>query len=219
MTWSANSWIIIKPIYNEILKMPFLSELANGKLDKEKFKFYMQQDSKYLENFGKTLSLIASKNYEISETLSFINFAETAIVAERQLHEFYFKDFNIVPSQIIEPVCHHYTSHIKSVAAYESVEVAMAAVLPCFWIYKKVGEYIYENQESINNPYIKWIETYAGDEFDLLVKEAIEICDNAALNTSERVKARMTEVFVISAKLEYDFWKAAYDIKKWKEFN
>lgn len=218
MNWTDKTWEIIKPIYDSILEMPFIIELMDGTLHKEKFKFYMQQDSKYLENFGKTLSLLASKSYDINDTISLIHFSETAIIAERELHEFYFKDFNIVPSNTIEPVIHHYTSHIKSVSSYESVEVGMASVLPCFWIYKKVGEYIYENQKSNDNPYQKWIDTYAGDDFDSVVKEAINICNNFAMNTSERIKTRMTEVFITSSRLEFEFWDSSYKLRKWKNF-
>jgi thiaminase/transcriptional activator TenA len=219
MAWSDKSWKIIKPIYDSILEMPFIIELMNGNLDKEKFKFYMQQDSKYLEHFGKTLSLLASKSYDVKEVISLIHFAETALIAERELHEFYFKDFDIIPSDVIEPVIHHYTSHIKATSSFESVEIGMASVLPCFWIYKKVGEYIYGNQKIKNNPYQKWIDTYAGDEFDLVVKEAITICDNFALNSSIKIQTRMTEVFITSARLEFEFWDSSYQMKKWKNFN
>lgn len=218
MAWTDKSWETIKPIYNSILEMPFIVGLMNGKLDKEKFKFYMQQDSKYLENFGKTLSLLASKSYDVKETISFIHFAETAIIAERELHEFYFNDFNIVPSDIIEPVIHHYTSHIKATSSFEAIDVGMASVLPCFLIYKKVGEYIYENQKNKNNPYQEWIDTYAGDDFDSVVKDAIRICDNLALNASTKIRTRMTEVFIVSARLEFEFWDSSYRIKKWKNF-
>ncbi|WP_430411603.1 thiaminase II [Kordia sp.] len=218
MTWSDKSWKTIEPIFNSILKMPFIQELMNGNLNKEKFKFYMQQDSKYLENFGKTLSLLASKSYNIKETISLLHFAETAIIAERELHEFYFKDFNIVPSAVIEPVIHHYISHIKAISAFESIEVGMASVLPCFWIYKKVGEYIYENQKSKNNPYQKWIDTYAGNDFDFIVKDAISICDNLALHASTKNQTRMTEVFITSARLEFEFWDSSYKMKKWQSF-
>jgi thiaminase/transcriptional activator TenA len=48
------------------------------------------------------------------------------------------------------------------------VEVTMASVLPCFWIYKKVGDHIYQQQNKQNNPYQTWIDTYAGEEFGLL---------------------------------------------------
>ena len=48
----------------------------------------------------------------------------------------------------MQPVCHHYVHFLKSTAALDAVEIAMAAVLPCFWIYQKVGDYIYDNKRQ-----------------------------------------------------------------------
>ena len=57
-----------------------------------------------------------------------------------------------------------YTSFLINTAHTESVEVAAAAILPCFWIYNEIGKYIKENAVTKNNPYKKWIDTYADEE-------------------------------------------------------
>ena len=85
----------------------------------------------------------------------------------------------------------------------------MAAVLPCFWIYKKVGDYIYENQSVKNNPYQQWIETYAGEEFGLLVDQAINCCDRVAETCSDNQKELMHKAFYTASQLEYNFWDSA----------
>lgn len=91
----------------------------------------------------------------------------------------------------------------------------MAAVLPCFWIYKKVGDYIYQNQQLVNNPYQKWIDTYAGEEFGELTQRAIEITDNIARQSTEKQQQAMTEAFITASRLEYEFWNSAYLLKTW----
>lgn len=95
MKWSEQTWKTVDTIYESILKMPFIEELTNGSLPKEKFQFYMTQDSLYLEHFGRTLALIGAKVYDIKDALSYIRFAENAIVVENALHESYFKDFDV----------------------------------------------------------------------------------------------------------------------------
>lgn len=217
MKWSEQTWEKIEPIYDSILKMPFIEELTNGTLPKEKFQFYMAQDSLYLEHFGRTLALIGAKVYDIQDALSYIRFAENAIVVENALHELYFNDFNVTDKGVLEPACHHYTHFLRSTAALEAVEVAMAATLPCFWIYKKVGDCIYGRQQE-NNPYQRWIETYGGEDFGVAVQKAIAICDNAAQKTTPEIRRRMTEAFITASRLEYDFWDAAYQLKRWKCF-
>jgi thiaminase/transcriptional activator TenA len=216
MKWSEQTWQTIEKRYESILNMPFIKELSDGSLPQEKFRFYMAQDSLYLEHFGRTLSLIAAKIQDLQDVLAFMRFAENAIVVENALHESYFIDFGVKDKGILEPACHHYIHFLRSTAALESVEIAVAAVLPCFWIYREVGDYIYNNQNAINNPYQKWIDTYGGDEFSVAVDQAISICDRLAENSTEDTREKMTEAFIMSTRMEFHFWEGAYELNTWK---
>lgn len=216
MKWSDHAWQSIMPVYESILQMPFIQELTKGTLPLEKFQFYLMQDSLYLEHFGRALAIVGAKANAIPDMLAFFRFAETTIIVENALHESYFKDFGVTELAIMQPACHHYTHFLKSTVAIESVEIGMAAVLPCFWIYKAVGDYIYQHQQKENNPYQKWIDTYAGEEFGIAVQTAINICDRNAAQTTEAIRTKMTEAFVASSRLEYDFWEAAYISRQWK---
>nr|WP_315031374.1 thiaminase II [uncultured Chryseobacterium sp.] len=216
MKWSEQTWNAIEKHYQSILDMPFIKELSDGSLPEEKFRFYMAQDSLYLEHFGRTLSLIAAKITDLQDVLTFMRFAENAIVVENALHESYFKDFGLHDKGVLQPACHHYIHFLRSTAALESVEIAVAAVLPCFWIYREVGNYIYEIQNTVNNPYEKWIATYAGEEFSTAVDQAIHICNTLAENSTEETRKRMTEAFIMASRMEFHFWEAAYELRTWK---
>lgn len=113
MKWSEYAWKQIEEYYQLILAMPFVKELAEGSLSKEKFQFYMAQDSLYLEHFGRALALIGARAYNIQDVLSFTRFAENAIVVENALHESYFKDFDVTEKGKMQPVCHHYVHFLK----------------------------------------------------------------------------------------------------------
>lgn len=218
MKWSESTWIKTQTIYNAILELPFLQNLANGSLDIEEFQFYIKQDSIYLEHFGRTLAMIGAKSYDLQHALSYIRFAENAIVVENALHESFFQDYNIKEKGTIQPVCHHYTHYLKSVVGFEAVEVATAATLPCFWIYKEVGHHILKHSNLENNPYLKWINTYASPEFEASVNEAISICDQIAENSTEAIRNQMTEAFLQASYFEHEFWRAARDNIVWKKF-
>lgn len=215
MKWTDKTWTQIEPIYQKILNMPFIEELQKGTLPLEKFQFYMGQDSFYLENFARSLALIGARAHRVSHALDFIRFAEGAIVVEKALHDSYFKEFGLSQRGSIEPTTHHYINFLKSTSALDQVEIAMAAVLPCFWIYQEVGDSIYKNQLSEDNPYQKWIDTYAGKEFKELVIKAKNICDSVAENCSPQQQERMTQAFVEASKLEFMFWDSAYQLKTW----
>ncbi|MFD2919944.1 thiaminase II [Terrimonas rubra] len=218
MKWSEYTWTQVEHCYQAILEMPFITELSAGTLPVETFKFYMAQDSLYLEHFGRALSLVGAKAYDIQDVLAFIRFAEGAIVVENALHETYFKDFGLTDRGTMQPACHHYIHFLKSTAAFDAVEVGMAALLPCFWIYKKVGDHIFQNQETVNNPYKKWIQTYSNEDFGALVQQAINICDAAAERSTPEIRERMTQAFITSSHLEFDFWQGAYHNRKWNVF-
>ena len=217
MKWTDQAWEAIQPIYQEILKMPFIEELKNGTLPLEKFQFYMLQDAKYLEHYGRALAALGAKAEDNEMALDFFEFGKNALIVERALHEAYFKQFKLEPNQeiTIEPVCHHYIHFLKSTVAYDPIEVATAAILPCFWIYKEVGDHIYQNQNTDNNPYKNWIETYSGEEFAEGVKKALQYSNYMAENSTDKGRKAMLEAFIAASRLEYKFWDAAYRNITW----
>ena len=217
MKWIDHAWQSIQPLFQKILDMPFIQELKDGTLPLEKFQFYMLQDAKYLEHYGRALAALGSKAADNKMALDFFEFGKNALVVESALHEAYFDQFGLQAHQeiTIEPICHHYIHFLKSTVAFDSVEVATAAILPCFWIYKEVGDHILETQNSSNNPYKNWIDTYSGDEFAEGVKLAIAYTDVMAENSTEEKRKLMLAAFKTASKLEFMFWDAAYKNTKW----
>ena len=216
MTWSEKAWERVSPIYAKILEMPFNAELSNGTLPKEKFIFYLAQDAYYLLAFGRTLSTISSRMQDADLVLAFAGFSTGAIFAERSLHESYFVGFGLDREVQPSPSTLLYTNYILSEAAYANVEVAVAAVLPCFWIYKAVGDSIFSRQEGDQNPYKRWIDMYAGVEFATAVEKAITITDQLATRTNAETQEKMWLAFEMATRLEWMFWDSAYEEEKWK---
>lgn len=218
MNWSESTWQKTQPIYNSILKLPFIKSLADGTLTADKFEFYIQQDALYLEHFARVLALIGAKSKEIDHGLAFVRFAEQALVVEREIHESYFKFFNVKQRGEMQPVCHSYVHYLKSVIGFESIEMATAATLPCFWIYMQVGQHLLKHAQLENNPYKKWIESYASEDFEKTVQKAIDICDVLASKTTEDTRKSMTEAFLMAAHFECEFWSAAQNNIVWKTY-
>ncbi len=217
MKWSEKAWERINPLYKKIIQMPFNQELMNGSLPKEKFKFYMAQDAYYLGEFGKALSTISGRLEELDQVLEFSQFASGAIVVERALHESYFVELGLPEEVQPSPTCLLYTNFLLKTAAYGNVETAVAGVLPCFWIYKKVGDHIYAQQDKFpDNPYKNWIDTYSGEDFAESVAKAIDITDQLAEKASPSAQEEMFRAFEMASKLEWMFWDSAYRLEKWE---
>lgn len=215
MKWSEKAWDAINPIYRKTLELPFIQELIAGTLERDKFVFYIQQDSLYLADYGKVLLAIASKLTNPEHIEAFIGFAGESISVENELHKMLFAELKADKKQTASPSCLLYTSYLLR-QLNAPVEVMAAAVLPCFRIYKEVGDYILKHQAKGYNPYQAWIDAYGGDEFTESVKKASGICDELAERSTEEQRNLMTEAFVACSKMEWMFWESAYNMEQWK---
>ncbi len=212
MKWSEEAWQQALPIYEAILDLPFVRELAEGTLSQERFLFYIGQDSVYIENYCRVLAHIASRLPRLEQTRDFLKFASDGLLVEQALHESYLPSGAMKPSPT--PTTLLYDSFEASLGL-GPVEVEAAGILPCFWVYKRVGEEIIK-KSSRDNPYIRWIETYADDTFAESNRRAIEICNELAEAASPEIRHRMTEAFVMSTRMEWMFWQSAYETERWK---
>lgn len=215
MRFTKTLWSSISDIYQAIIQHPFNEELAQGTLPREKFAFYIQQDALYLADFARALAIMAGRAPDQEAMLQFVRFAEGVAVVERALHDTYFREFGIdLPMRQQAPACFAYTNFLLATVSCRSYAEGMAALLPCFWIYREVGNDIYR-RAALNNPYQKWIDTYAGHEFSEWVDRAITLTDTVADHASEAHRNCMREAFVHSSRLEWMFWDSAYRLERW----
>ena len=209
--WSQEAWRLSAPVFEAILNLPFLNELAQGTLLREKFYFYIGQDALYLNDYSKVLAHIASRMTDTQLSEIFLGFAANGMAVERGLHASFISE---APKQK-SPTCLFYTSLLKS-SVMESLAVECAAILPCFWIYREVGKEIVKSAKMEGNPYARWISTYADETFEKSTDLAIDICNRMAEQSSHEEQRRMTEFFLNAARLELRFWDSAYNLENWE---
>ena len=216
--FSREAWARNAVAYETIRSMPFNAELAAGTLRQDRFRHYIVQDAHYLIGFGRALSLAAAKAPEPDGIVLFSKAAQEAIVVERALHGGFFRDYGIGPETFaatpLTPACDHYVSYLLATAYAESFAVVCAALLPCFWIYKAVGDDIFA-RAAPGNPYRAWIDTYAGADFADAVAAMIAATDHAAQDVAAGERARMHHAFTQATRLEWMFWDSAYRDAAW----
>ncbi|RQO35846.1 thiaminase II [Herminiimonas sp. KBW02] len=218
MSFTAEIWKKNAALFETIRTMPFNQELADGTLSKERFRHYMIQDAHYLVAFGRALAIAAAKADNADEVVQFASAAHGAVVVERSLHEDFMEQFGVSADTFaatpLSPATHHYSSFLLANAWSKSYPVALAGLLPCFWIYAEVGRDII-GRAAKNNPYDSWIATYAGDEFHTLVRAVIATVDRVAAVASEETRNEMHIAYTHAAKLEWMFWDSAYRLEQW----
>lgn len=213
--WFNTVTIKTAPILEKIKEHPFIIKLMDGTLSKEVFQFYVNQDSLYLSEYKKTLAQLSVKCAAAKDTRFFLDAASEIIDVEDELHQIFLdkEDFNVEPS----PSCELYNSYMSRIVNNHSLEEGLAAILPCFTIYKEIGDYVLANQTNKdNNPYQNWIQTYASEDFANAVSSAIEITNRHAKKAPEEVLRKMDVAFIKTSKLEWLFWDSAYNKETWK---
>jgi len=213
--WYEQSRAKTESIFQSIVSHDFVTELMQAKLNKDTFGFYVNQDSLYLSEYKKALVTVGTKCRRLEDTQFFYEAATGIIEVEDALHKEFLEEQYKNPEP--SPTCELYNSYLARIVHNESVEIGAAAVLPCFTIYKEVGDFILANQNNKDsNPYQAWIDTYASDEFAAAVSQAIDIVNTYAKTASPENLAKMEEVFIKTSQLEWMFWDSAHKQEEWK---
>ncbi len=217
-SFTDHLWREITPIFRAILAHPFLVGLTEGTLDRARFEFYVVQDALYLREFARALSVIAAKAPREEWIVLFNEHAAGALRVERALHESFFRDLglseDIVRATPLAPTNLAYTSYLLAVAYARPFPEALAAVLPCYWIYWEVGKAL-ETRGSSDPLYARWIQTYASEEFAGIVRAVLELTDHVASMLSTEEHEAMRHHFLTTSRYEWMFWDMAYRLESW----
>jgi len=207
---SDQLWDSIQDIYRAVLSHPFITGLSSGELEEEKFRFYIAQDSLYLVEFGRALALASAKAEDREHSKFFAESLKRSITVEREMHEAFMRSWGIVAGEI-SPVNLAYTNFLLATAYSRPFPEVVGALLPCFWIYMKVGNQL-KRKGSPKPLYQKWIDTYGGEEYEMGVKRAIDVINQ--LEVSGRERSSLIMRFRTAAMYEYMFWDSAYRMEK-----
>jgi thiaminase (transcriptional activator TenA) len=218
MAFTGELWKSIEAIYAAILRHPFLRGLTDGSLPRESFKFYAVQDALYLREFARALSLAAARAPQDDWLIMFNEHAAGALKVERSLHESFFQEFGLtsqgVASTPLAPTNLAYTSYLLAVAYGSPFHEAIAALLPCYWIYWEVGKEL-ERVGSADPLYKRWIGTYASEEFGSVVRAVLAAADQVAAGLTPLEREAMRRHFITTSRYEWMFWDMGLRREAW----
>lgn len=213
--FSDIAWNSITPLIEKILDHPFIKKLSSGTLQGKKFRYYLEQDSLYLDDFGKILSASTLKIDDPKDAITLSELALETFNVEKALHDSYLKETPRTLRQ--SPFCLLYTSYLYRILLSSPAGSVMASLLPCYWIYMVVGRHILSLESVPENPYQSWIDTYGGNDYALTVDKFKKITDRLAAEASLKEREHMLEVFVTASNMEYLFWDSAWNLDAWPD--
>ncbi len=217
-SFTCELWSSIDPIYEAILRHPFITGLTDGSLTRERFEFYAVQDALYLREFARALAIAAARAPKDDWIIMLCDHAAGALRVERSLHEDFFREFALSSETVLAtppaPTNLAYTNYLLAVAYGAPFHEALAALLPCYWIYWEVGKQL-TKAGSPNPLYARWIRTYGADEFGTIVNGVLEATDEVAARLGTAERARMLGHFRTTSRYEWLFWDMGYRCEQW----
>jgi thiaminase/transcriptional activator TenA len=208
-------WSDITDVYDAILTHPFVTGLTDGTLPREAFRHYIVQDAHYLRGYARALALCAAKAPDEDAIVMFAQHAAGAIAAERDLHAALMGELGgSVDDEPVAPATKAYVSYLLATAHGGSYAEAVGAVLPCYWIYARVGEHLLA-AGSPDPVYARWIAMYGGDDFRSVVDAVLAETDRVGAGLSDTELTRMRQHFTTTSRYEWMFWDAGYRQEQW----
>ena len=218
MKFTDELWHSIEPIYAAILQHPFIAGLTDGSLPRKSFEFYAVQDALYLREFARSLAIAAARAPKDDWIVMLSDHAAGALRVERTLHEGFFREFELTPEDVfttpLAPTNLSYTHYLLATAYGRPFHEALAALLPCYWIYWEVGKAL-TRAGSPNPLYARWIGTYGSDEFGSVVRAVLDATNEIAAAVGDAQRAVMRRHFRTTSRYEWMFWDMGWRRERW----
>lgn len=197
----------------------FVLRLGDGSLPAESFRHYLKQDYRFLMHFARAWGLAVYKSRTLDEIESGLSALRAIIDTEMSLHRSYCAEWGIGSDEL------EGTQEARATMAYSryvldaghrgdllELHVALA---PCILGYAQIGRTLAERDrcDRRDNPYLAWIEMYAGEAFQHAANAELAWLDGRLAPVDEQRLTELTATFREATRLEADFWQMSLELR------
>ena len=212
-------------IWDGLHAHPFLRELAQGTLALEKFRFFLEQDIFYLNDFARCLAMGAAKARDEIELGYFVTDLNQVIEAELPTNRKLLAaviDMGAADaggSLLQAPANLAYTSYMQAQSLRGGTLEIMAVLLPCAWSYIEIAQRLAGEASSEHPVYSPWIAYFSAPENVAMVGKMRADLDSLvqAEGLNQRRQGELGQIFANSSRLERGFWDMAYNLTQWPD--
>ena len=204
-----------KEIWDSYLKHPFVSELGNGTLAVDKFRFYLLQDYLYLLDYAKVFALGVAKSKNEESMRRFAYMVHNILNEEMSIHKHYMERLGITKEEVASAekslANTSYTSYMLEVAYSQGELAILTAILSCAWSYDMIGKHHAGIPGAATHPLFgEWVQGYSSEGYAKSTQEMIQWIDELGENISNAEKEELINIFIRCSRYEYAFWEMAY---------
>lgn len=211
------------PILEAIQAHPFVQGIAKGDLPREALIFYVGQDYNYLNAFIKVYAAAIQKCQTREDMALFATQIDFILNSEIHPHHVFCNvaqvSYESRQHDDQAPMTYLYNEHMYNAARTGDLIDIVAAMLPCPWTYREIGNALVAKQQNTSdNPFKDWIDFYATDPKAAvsLSDQFFDLLDREAQHYPDEVLIRVQKRFVRSCELEWHFWDQAYNQQYWR---
>ena len=204
-------------IWKSYDKHPFVTGMADGSLDVEKFRYYMIQDYLYLFDYARVFALGTAKAADPESMEIFAGYVHQILHGEMEIHRGYMKRLGITEEQAAETpmsvATRSYTSYMLNVAWTEGPAEIAASILACAVSYEVIAQHMLESYPDCGEHpfYGEWVRGYADPGYHEANEELKAMTDRLAEKYPEEKIRHLSEIFRICSVYERMFWDMGYD--------
>ncbi|MCY0860182.1 MAG: TenA family protein [Sulfolobaceae archaeon] len=191
--------------WEQYTRHKFVRMMKEGSLPLSAFRYYIIQDSKYVEEMNRASLKAASVAPDIDEAIEFINKMFSASDKGKEVHGKIYNLLKISQEEIkrtpINDVNYAYTRHLHYWADKDWYKY-LVALTPCMLGYLEIGIFV---KDSANPIYKEWAEFYASDVYKEKVDTIIKILNKINIKAQSEIDEYI-DIFRRSVNYEIDFW-------------
>ena len=195
MSFTRDLYTDTQEIQSLIINHEFPTGIADGSLDFDCFKHFIEQDYYFLIEYSKILGLATIKSPDYETMSKFSILLEETLNNEMQLHISFSKKLGIEESTLKKIIpttaTSSYTNFLVKTGYECNFPEIIAALLPCMATYAEIGTKLNTIKlASISEPYKEWIEMYSSQEFQDLSEWITRLVNKTAENCTENEKIK-----------------------------
>jgi thiaminase/transcriptional activator TenA len=213
------------PIWRALHEHPFINELAAGTLPLETFRFFLEQDNFYLEEYARCLAMGAAKSRTEAElryfTIDLNQVLDAELPSNRALLDRVIEmgaadrggSLEMAPANVA------YTSYMHALASRGGALEIMASLLPCAWSYVEIAADLRTRTDLDHPVYGGWIAYFSLPSNVEMVSAMRRDFDSLIADEarSDAKRDEIERIFATSSRLERSFWDMAYTLERWPD--
>lgn len=207
-----------EPVWEQYYSHPFVRGIGDGTLDRNKFRYYIMQDYKYLIDYARVFAIGIAKATDL-ETMGIYGRDEQSIFAvEQDIHLGYMGRFGITQEELdAMPMALNnlsYTSYMIRIAYDGGAAEVAAAILSCAISYEAIAKRLLEENPDADQDefYGDWVRMYAGKEYCDGNAERIKLIERLTKDYTEEQLHHLEEIFVACSRYELQFWDMGWNL-------